>query len=180
VRPQPSVRSSVLTVPAAAKLEVRLAEKLSTKKNKAGDTFRATLNQRLEVGGIVVAAKAEVEGRITDLQRSGRVKGLGELHLVLTRLRISEGPWVAISTESFVQTAESTAGSDAKKAGVAAGIGATIGAIAGGGKGAAIGAGTGAAAAGGVLLATRGKPAELAVEAVITFQLADAVTVKSL
>jgi outer membrane lipoprotein SlyB len=50
---------------------------------------------------------------------------------------------------------------DAATIGAGAGIGAVIGAIAGGGKGAAIGAGAGAAAGTGVVLATRGKDAEL-------------------
>jgi hypothetical protein len=50
-------------------------------------------------------------------------------------------------------------------------LGAVIGALAGGGKGAAIGAGIGGGAGAGDVLLTRGKPAELASEARLTFRL---------
>jgi len=131
------------------------------------------------VGDVTVAPKgAKVEGKITILEKSGRVKGVGELHLELTSLEVFGSEMVAISTGSFVQQGDTSVGSDAKKAGVATGIGAAIGAIAGGGKGAAIGAGAGAAAGAGAILITRGKPAELNVEALAGFQLNLPVTVK--
>jgi hypothetical protein len=61
--------------------------------------------------------------------------------------------------------------------GIGAGVGAAIGAIAGGGKGAAIGAGAGGAAGTGTVLATRGDPAVLPSESLITFKLQAPVTV---
>lgn len=167
-----------LTIPAATRLDVRLMDKLSTDRNKAGDQFRATLDQPLHVDGVVVAARgADVEGKITSLTKSGRTKGLGEMHLELTSLRLANGQSVAISTGAFVQIAESSVGGDAKKTAAAAAIGAAIGAMAGGGKGAAIGAGAGGGAMGGAVLLTRGKPAELAVEALLSFQITSPVAI---
>jgi len=54
---------------------------------------------------------------------------------------------------------------------IGAAAGTAIGAAAGGGKGAAIGAAAGAAAGVGTVMATRGKPAEIPVEARISFRL---------
>lgn len=175
-KPPPAEKVSpareLVTIPAATRLAVRLIDKLSTNTNKAGDRFRATLDQDLSVNGSVIAAKgAEVEGKITVSTKSGRVKGLGEMHLELTSLRLATGQIASISTGAFMQTAESSASGDAKKTAAATAIGAAIGAIAGGGKGAAIGAGAGAGVAGGAVLLTRGKPAELSVEALLSFQL---------
>jgi hypothetical protein len=98
--------------------------------------------------------------------------------LELTSLEVYGAELVPISTSNFTQTGEGTAGSDGKKLGAATGIGAAIGALAGGGKGAAVGAGAGAAAAAGAILITRGKPAELDVEALVDFELSLPVTVR--
>jgi hypothetical protein len=171
--------SSVITIPVATKITMSLGEKLSTAKNRIGDRFTGTLGESIVVDGETVAPKgAKVEGRITNLLKSGRVKGLGELHLELTGLEVYGFDMVAISTGSYIQQSDSGAGGDAKKAGASTGIGAAVGAVAGGAKGAAIGAGAGAAAAAGAILIMRGKPAELAVETVIGFQLSLPVTVK--
>ena len=176
--PAPSVFGGYLTIPAATRLDVRLSGPLSTNKNKTGDQFHATLVNDIVVDGQVVARKgAEVEGRVTTATKSGRVKGRGELHLELVSLHTTTGQVVPVATGSFVRTAESSAASDAKKAGAAAAVGAIIGAAAGGGKGAAIGAGAGGAGVGGILMVTRGKPAELPVEALLDFHLTLPVTV---
>jgi len=175
-----------ITIPAATKMTIHLGEKLSTAKNKVGDKFTGTLAEGIviddEVGGIkgeTVAVKgAKVEGRIVNLSKSGRVRGVGEMHLELTSVEVYGSDLIAISTGSFVQTGEGSLGSDAKKTGAASGVGAAIGVIAGGAKGAAIGAGAGAAAAAGAILITRGKPAELNAETVLHFQLSLPVTVR--
>jgi hypothetical protein len=174
-----------ITIPAATKVKIYLGEKLTTAKNKVGDKFTGTLAEDIviddEASGIkgeVVAVKGgKVEGRIASLSQTGRVQGVGEMHLELTSVEVYGATMIAISTGSFVQKGEKSLGSDAKKAGGATAVGAAIGAVAGGGKGAAIGAGAGAAVALGAILITRGKPAELNVETMIEFQLGLPVTV---
>ncbi len=167
-----------VTVPAGTTLSVRLSKTLNSEKNQAGESFTATLESPLVVDDIVLAERgARVEGKLMEVDRSGRVKGAARLALALTRIQLSDGQRVALATDSWERVAESSRKSDAVKVGVMAGIGAAIGAIAGGGKGAAVGAASGGGAGTGVVLATRGKPAQIDVETRIPFRLSSALTV---
>ncbi len=111
------------------------------------------------------------------MDRSGRVKGLGRLAVGLRRIQLSDGQRVEVRTDNWERVAESSTKGDAAKVGIGAAIGAAIGAIAGGGKGAAVGAASGAGAGTGVVLATRGKPAQIDVETRIPFRLSAPLTV---
>lgn len=166
-----------VTIPAGTLISVRLAETLSSEKNQPGDRFTATLDQPLIVEGLILAERgARVEGRVLEVQRAGRVRGLASLKIHLVRLHTADGQEVEIHTEPFGRTAEATTRSDAAKIGAGAAIGAAIGAIAGGGRGAAIGAGVGGAAGTGTVMATRGKPAVLENETRLSFRLQEPVT----
>jgi hypothetical protein len=159
-------------------LQVRLIETISSDKNHPGDIFNGTLDAPLVVDGLVLAERgARVEGKIVESQQAGRVKGLASLALALTRLNLSDGQHVEISTDSFSKTGPESKKTDAAKIGGGAALGAIIGAIAGGGKGAAIGTGVGGAAGAGDVLVTRGKPAVLPSETKISFRLNNSVTV---
>ena len=158
-------------------MTVRLGETLSTEKNNAGDSFGAVLDQPLIVEGFVIAERgARVQGRVVELERSGKVKGLARLALELTHVHTSDGQNIRINTSTFTREAESSTKKDAAKVGIGAAIGAAIGAMAGGGKGAGIGAGVGGAAGAGGVLLTRGQAAELRVESRVTFRLSEPVT----
>lgn len=170
-------KPNTVTIPAGTTLTVRVQETLDSEKNQAGDAFQAVLDAPLVVDGFVIAEKgARVEGRLSEVDRSGRVKGVARMVLELNKLNTSDGQRVEIRTENFEKKADSSKKSDAAKVGIGAAIGAAIGAIAGGGKGAAVGAGAGGAAGAGGVLATRGKAAEIPVETRLTFRLADYVT----
>jgi hypothetical protein len=159
-------------------LPVRLQDSISSDRYHPGDTFIAVLDQPLVVDGLVIAEKgARVEGKIVASQRAGRVQGLASVALELTRLNLSDGQHIEISTDTFTKMGPQSKGTDAAKIGGGAALGAIIGAIAGGGKGAAIGAGAGGAAGTGTVLATRGKPAVLPSETKISFRLNNTVTV---
>jgi hypothetical protein len=99
------------------------------------------------------------------------VKGVAKLAVRLTHLELANGQIVSLSTNSFVKSAPHTKKKDALKVGIGSGAGAAIGVIAGGGRGAAIGAGTGAGVGAGVVLATRGAPAVIPSESLLTFTL---------
>jgi len=177
VRPEPPQPRSVTLTPGTM-LNVRLGETLPSDKNRAGDVFAATLDQPLVVDGLVIAERgARVIGRVRDVEEAGRVKGLARLVLELTSVTTSDGQKVAIRTAGFERQGPESKAEDATKVGVGAVIGAAIGAIAGGGKGAAIGAAAGGAAGGGAVAATRGKPAVLASETLLTFRIDQAVTI---
>ena len=173
--PEPPAPNRV-TIQAGTTLNVRIGETLSSKRNQAGDTFLATLDQPLVVDGFVIAERgARLEGRVVEADQGGKVQGTAHLSVELSKLNTADGQHIRITTSSYVKKAGSSAGSDAAKIGAGAAIGAAIGAIAGGGKGAGIGAGIGGAAGAGDVLLTRGKPAEIPVETRLTFRINDPV-----
>jgi hypothetical protein len=167
-----------VTLNAGILIPVRLVDGLSTERNTPGDLFTATLDKELVVDGLVIAERgARVEGRVVSSDRGGRLNGVASMTVELARLRLSDGQWVSLPTESFERRADTTHRDDAAKIGAGAAIGAVIGAIAGGGKGAAIGAGAGGAAGAGTVAATRGRAATLTSETRLSFRLRSPVTV---
>jgi hypothetical protein len=175
--PPPPAKPNTVTVPSGTMLTVRLGENLSTERNQPGDQFTAVLDQPLVVDGFVLAEKgSRAHGRIVELDRSGKVRGIAKLAIELTQIKTSDGQNVKINTSAFSKTAETTRNKDAAKVGAGALIGAAIGAMAGGGKGAAVGAGVGGAAGAGDVAMTRGQAAELRVETKVSFRLSEAVT----
>ncbi|MBE0660602.1 MAG: hypothetical protein IH602_23105 [Bryobacteraceae bacterium] len=166
------------TVPAGTPVSVRTVSAISTKTATDGAPFEATLHQPLEVDGYTVAAKgATVKGIVAQSDPGGRVKGVASLTVSLQSIETAGGEVVKIDTTNYTKLAPKSTKKDALKVGIGAGIGAAIGAIAGGGKGAAIGAGAGGAAGTGAVVATRGDPAVLPSESLITFKLQAPVTV---
>jgi hypothetical protein len=178
VPPPPPPEPRKVTVAAGTLLSARLAETLDSSRMQLGDTFTANLDQPLVVDGLVIAERgARLEGKVAEIQESGRVSGLAAMAIHLTKLHTSDGQELAIETDLFRKQAPTSRGEDAKKVGIGAGIGAAIGAIAGGGKGAGIGAAVGGAAGAGTAAATRGKPAVIPVETRIDFRLSGPLTV---
>ena len=175
-RPAPPARPTTAVAPAGTRFDVRLSDSLSSARNRAGETFQATLDRDLEVGGAVVAPRGStVVGKLVNVVESGRVEGLARMTLTVTGIRV-EGKDYPIETNTLAFEAQSSKKQDAAKVGGGAGLGAIIGAIAGGGKGAAIGAAVGGAAGTATVLGTRGKPVELKPEETLTFRLENAVT----
>jgi hypothetical protein len=151
-------------------LPVRLVDGLSSERNTPGDAFAATLDRELVADGFVIAERgARVEGRVVAVDRA-KMRAAA-LAVELTRLHTSDGQSVAIATEDYFKHADPGEVSNTARIAGGAIIGAAIGAMAGGGKGAAIGAGIGGGAGAGDVLLTRGKPAELASETLVTFKL---------
>jgi hypothetical protein len=170
--PQYSFVAPTLILPEGTLVQVRLTQLLSSDHNKAGDGFTAELDQPLIAQGWVVARRGQsVIGQVTTAQYAGRVKGVSQLAVQLTELILVDGQQVPIRTQLAQSSAGTSEGRDAQGVGTATGIGAIIGAAAGGGKGAAIGAAAGAAAGIAGVLTTRGRPAELYPETLLTFRL---------
>ena len=121
---------------------------------------------------------AILEGRVTRVKRPGRVKGVAELQLSFSQIRMPDnrsgniaaelvevmntgrGDEGEVDREGGVRGKDSTK-DDISKVGAATGIGAIIGAITGGGHGAAIGAAIGGAVGTGGVLSKRGKDIHL-------------------
>ena len=161
----------MMVIPADTEVSVLLIDSISTRKNKAGDKFMASLADPITVNGEqVVSRGTKVQGRVVDAEDSGRVKGTASIRMVLTDI-LDGNKSYPIVTSPFVAEAESSTGRDAGIIGGAAGVGAAIGAIAGGGKGAAKGAAIGGAAGTGTVLATKGKEVEFDSETRLKFKL---------
>ncbi|MCA1575397.1 MAG: hypothetical protein LC770_12850, partial [Acidobacteria bacterium] len=103
---------------------------------------------------------ATITGRVSNLQRSGRITGRSEMTLtfdsiglrdgrsyrfagILQSVRTTDGEVVKVDNEGSVRDDNQTT-KTAQRAAIGTAVGAIIGAIAGGGKGAAIGAVLGA------------------------------------
>jgi len=153
--------SGSLAIPRNTILTLELITPMSTDASQRNDPFKARVVQPAEFSNLVV------EGRIADVKRPGKVKGVAELQLSFERLVSSDNRATdlhaelleviplnsdsptEVDAEGAIRGRDSTK-DDVTKVGAATGIGAVIGAIAGGGKGAAIGAiiGGGAGTAG--------------------------------
>jgi hypothetical protein len=159
------------TLAAGTVIAVRLQDPLDSGVNQTGDTFRAIVDEDVRAGNSVVVPRgSEVTGKLTFVERSGRVKGRATMSMQFVELRIGSRTY-PLQTEVLSFEAESTKTQDAAKVGIGSGIGAVVGAIAGGGKGAAIGAAVGAGAGGATVVATRGKELKYDVEHVFQFTL---------
>jgi len=174
------------------KIVFTLNDTLSTKNSRQGDDFSGVVSRNVRVGDqIVIPQGSVVRGRVTRVEKAGRIKGRAEIDLRFDEIELPDGTQLDISaslteldaaekeevTEEGGVKGEGSKKRDATTIGVGAGIGAAIGAIAGGGKGAAIGAGTGAAAGSGIVLATRGKDAEVKRGSELAIQLDRPLTV---
>ncbi len=168
--PAPPPRTFMLE--AGAPITIYTARSLSTKNNKGGERFTASLARAITDGDWVIAKKgAAVEGVVVNSDPGGKVKGRASMTVELRSLELADGRTINLSTGSYTKVAKATKKKDAMKIGIGAGVGAAIGAIAGGGKGAAIGAGAGGAAGTGYVLATHGDPAVIPSESQLTFKL---------
>jgi hypothetical protein len=166
------------TIPAGAKLSVRLDSGINSKTAKTGQAFHGTLARNLMVNGKSIAdAGSPVKGKVTHAKSSGRLHDPGELALRLTSVEI-HGKAVPIATTAYRAKGKSHTKGNIEKIGGGAAAGALIGGLAGGGKGALIGTAVGAGAGTGVAAATGKEEASVPAEAALTFTTTAAATVK--
>jgi hypothetical protein len=166
------------TLPAGTAIAVRPTRDLTTAELATGGTFEALLDSDLTKGDVVLAkAGSRVTGVVVEADKGGKVKGTASLTVGVRSIVGAKSNVIAVHTDSYTATADSTKKKDAVRTGVATGVGAVIGGIAGGGKGAAIGAGAGAAAGVGTNMATRGAAATIPAETLIELKLVAPVTV---
>jgi hypothetical protein len=164
-----------VVIPSGTVFKVSLIDPVNSDTSSPGDRFMASLAESVVINGATLLQKGtKVRGRVIDADGSGRVKGRAAIRLALTDIMQGD-KIVAIRTETFAATADSSQTRDAEVIAGGAGVGAVIGAIAGGKKGAAIGAATGGGAGTGVVLATKGKEIHYGPETRLNFTLANSV-----
>jgi hypothetical protein len=167
-----------VTLPSGTTLRLDLKSAVASDTSKVEDTVRAELRQPVVVDGqTVLPVGTELVGTVTDVARSGRVKGLARVAYRFSSLR-HDAERYDIKTASIAHQAEPTKKKDAAKIGIAAGAGAAIGAILGGGDGAAKGAAIGGAGGTGAVLATRGDEVRRGPGADVTTRLTAPLTVR--
>jgi len=165
-----------IVVPAGTVLTVITGQSLSSKTSTAGQAFVATLAQPVGAGGRTALPKgATVSGTVVTAKAKGKIKGEGQLDLVLTSISV-RGRTFPIRTNLLSSTEKGKGKRTAATTGGGAAGGALIGGIAGGGKGAGIGAlvGAGAGLVGGAF--TGNKQIELPAESALTFTLTSSLT----
>jgi hypothetical protein len=167
-----------VTLPAGTSLRLDLQSAVASDTSSVEDAVRASLREAVTVDGLeVLPAGTELVGAVTDVERSGRVKGRARVAYRFTSLDHA-GDRYDIVTATIAHEAEATKSEDATKIAIGAGAGAALGALLGGGDGAAKGAAIGGAGGTGAVLATRGKEVRLGPGANVTTRLTSPLTVR--
>jgi len=176
-QPAPAA-SSKLTIPSGTKVPLALKQAISTKTAKEGDpvycetTFPFVVDDK-----IVIPAGTYVQGKITRIQRPGRVKGRAELLMHFTSMIYPSGYTVMLpgsldnlpgAEKTSIKDTEGTVRQDSEKGkdigtvASTASTGAVIGGLAGrSGKGVGLGAAAGGVAGLAIALLSRGNDVRL-------------------
>jgi len=160
---------SAIVIPKGTVIPIQLIAKLSTKTLKEGDgvygmtIFPITVNNE-----IVIPVGSNVKGKVTQVQRPGKVKGKAGLALSFQTLILPSGSTIPLYA-SLVGSSEATTSAEGKLEGESSkvddvttvakttAVPAVIGGVVSGQRGARVGAGAGAAVGLATVLMTRGK-----------------------
>ena len=89
---QTPVETETFSVPAGTMLHCRTTETLTTRLNSQGNTFTINVAAPVSIDGrVAVPAGSTLGGRITLLERPGRIKGVGEMRLTVEHLTLPDG-----------------------------------------------------------------------------------------
>lgn len=175
--PPPKPEWREVTLSAGTVLPLVLTNAVSSETAVVETAVSARLRQPVSNADTVALPEGTVlTGTVTDVERSGRVKGRAHLAIVFDQAQLEETT-LPIRTHEVRFEAEATTTEDAAKIGGGAIGGAIVGGILGGAKGAAKGAVIGGAAGTGVVIMTRGKEVNLASGTEIAATLAAPLTV---
>jgi type IV secretion system protein VirB10 len=169
--------SSTLTIPSGTKVPLALKQAISTRNAKEGDpvycetTFPFVVDDR-----IVIPAGTYVQGKISRVQRPGRIKGRAELLMHFTSMIYPSGYTVMLpgsldnipgADKTSMKGSEGTVRQDSDKGkdigtvASTASTGAVIGGLSAGGKGAGIGAAAGGLTGLAIAMISRGSDVKL-------------------
>jgi hypothetical protein len=166
-----------LIIPAGTKVPVSLKHAVSSKATREGDgVYAETTFPVVANGRVLIPAGTFVQGKVSHIERGGRIKGRAEVLMHFTTLIYPSGYTVLLPgavenapgvDKTSVKDEEGTIRSDSQtgqKVGTVAstaGTGAVVGGLSNGGKGALIGAGVGGAVGTAIALLTRGNDVKL-------------------
>jgi hypothetical protein len=199
VNPAPAAVAdpNVVTIPAGTKIPLSLAQAISTKNAHEGDAVYATTAFPFVLDNrVIVPAGSYIQGKISHVERGGRVKGRAEILIHFTSMIYPSGYTVMLpgsventpgAASNSVKDQEGTIQEDkdtgqkieeGAKAGVyGASGGALAGGLSSGINGARVGAAAGAAAGIGWALLKRGNDVRLDVGTSIEMEIQRGITV---
>ena len=167
-----------VTIPAGTTLPLSLTSSVASDTSTVEDAVSAELTRAITINGRdVLPAGAQLNGHVTEVDGSGRVKGRAMVAFRFTSLRTG-GDQYDVQSSPLSHLAPATKGEDAAKIGIGAGAGAVIGGLIGGKDGAAKGATVGGGAGTGVVLATKGQEMRLGPGADVSTKLTAPLTVR--
>jgi hypothetical protein len=171
-----AVRAPV-EVTAGTNIVVRIIDPIDSEKATTGQTYRASIDQPIAVGGdIVIPRGADALVKLVESKEAGKLTGRAELTLQLDSVTV-DGRVIQINTQNITQESDARGKRTATKAGGGAVLGAIIGGLAGGAGGAAAGAAAGGAAGAGVEAISKGPKVKIPSETRLTFVLDNPVTI---
>ena len=147
IKKRTTTKRAVPLVPVGTDLKVRINDTLSSKESRIGDRFTATVIDPSRFD------EARLNGHISSIQKSGKIKGRTSMNLAFDSVELRDGRRGVLhgyvtrvygddagkaDNEGGVESGSRTK-QTVKRAGIGATVGAIVGGIAGGGKGAAIG-----------------------------------------
>ena len=142
-----TTKKVVPLIPVGTDLKIRINDTLSSKQSRIGDRFTATVIDPSRFD------EARLNGHVSSIQKSGKVKGRTSMNLAFDSVELRDGRRGVLhgyvtrvygegsgraDNEGGVESG-SRGNQTVKRAGIGATVGAIVGGIAGGGKGAAIG-----------------------------------------
>ncbi len=178
-KPDPAATAAAteLTIPAGTKVPVALKHAVSSKGTHEGDgVYAETTFPVVANGRVLIPAGTFVQGRISHIQRGGRLKGRAEVLMHFTTLIYPSGYTVFLPgavenapgvDKTSVKDGEGTIRSDSQKGekigtvASSAGTGAVVGGISHGGEGALVGAGVGGAIGTAITMLTHGNDVKM-------------------
>lgn len=169
--PQEHAPAAAVGIPAGTVIAVRTIDAIDSQKARAGQTFRAALDEPISVNGQLVAPKgADVLLKLVSLKQSGKITGATELTLAVDSMVI-QGNRITVSTDEVTSSSENRKKKSAKVIGGSAVVGAVLGGIFGGARGALAGATAGAGAGTAVQMATKGQRVFVPSETRLSFRV---------
>jgi hypothetical protein len=91
-------KGELLSVPAGTTLHCRISETLTTKLNHQGDAFTVTISEPvLADGREAIPVGSTLQGRIAQMDRPGRIRGVSQMRLTVEQINFSDGRKIPLS-----------------------------------------------------------------------------------
>lgn len=122
------------TVPSGTRIDMTINDELSSRKNKAGDTFSANVAQDVldPAGNVVIHAGSTVNGSVVAVKAAPNRRTPGTLTLALSSVEVHGTTYPLVAQIDEVQTErrnQPISGGDAGKVAIGAAAGAVVGQI---------------------------------------------------